>query len=87
MAAASWCLLSACGLGLYLPRGFVEAQQSCDDIMLSSSDHLGNTKLHAETPLGPDSFPCRAEVTGQAGRVVALKLSNIHPGNILHLQC
>lgn len=84
MAAATWCLLSAHGLGVYLPHE-VEAQQSCDDTMLSSSDCLGNAKLPAESPLGPDSFPCRAEVTGQARRVVALKLGNIYPSSIFHL--
>lgn len=86
MAAAAWYLLSACGLGLHLPHEVV-LRPSRVDMMLSSSDHLGNTKLPAETPLEPDPFPCRVEVTGQARRVVALKLSNVFPSSIFQLQC
>lgn len=41
-------------------------------MVLLSSDHLGNARLLAESPLESDCTPCRAEVAGQAKRVVAL---------------
>lgn len=71
---------------LHLPHEVV-LRPSRVDMMLSRSDHLGNAKLPAESPLEPEPFLCRVEVTGQARRVVALKLSNVFPSSIFQLQC
>lgn len=71
------CLLSACGLGLYLSHDVV-LRPSRDYKILLSSDHLGNARLFAESPLESDCNPCRTEVAGQARRVVALN-SAVYP--------
>lgn len=53
--------------------------------MVLLSDHLGNADSPADSPLAPD-FLCRAEVTGQARRVVALTVSGSHPSSAVHLR-